>query len=205
MTCVAIYPQPEAGSRKPEADSLTAKCPGALANRVAFLLLFAGLLGLSTQLHAALACTGVEDGGLWCRDVEIPDYDAGFSQDGNTGSTGMPDSGGTGGQTGFGDGGGTDSATADAIKAAAYEIEPHESNPENRATCDVRLEIKIKYAYYEIGKSRKDTLFTGRRPVPGEAYTITYIGSGETEAWIAGPYVGLTPEMVGAPIPGTCG
>ena len=102
-------------------------------------------------------------------------------------------------------GGGITSAIADAIKAAAYEIEPHESNPENRATCDSGLEIKYKYAYYEIGQSRRDTLFTGRRPVPGEAYTITYIGSGETEAWIAGSYVGLTPEMVGAPVPGTCG
>jgi len=98
---------PSTGSRKPEAGScknnhLTAKSPRVLFNRLAFLVLFAGLLGLSAQLRATTACVGVDDDPQHCRDV--PDYDPGFSQDGNTGSTGMPGPGDTGGSDPFGGG-----------------------------------------------------------------------------------------------------
>lgn len=81
MACVAIYLQPSAGSRK--TDPLLAKFTRGRPNGLATLLLLAGLLGLSTQLYAATACTRVDDGGWWC--WEYDDYNVGFSQDGGGG------------------------------------------------------------------------------------------------------------------------
>jgi len=142
-------------------------------------------------------------------EVTAPSEDCGgrtgsfCSSGGGGGGGGSGDTGGIGGETGFGDGSG--GSAADTIKSDAYEIKPSGSNPNDSVTCDWGLEHKIAYAYHEIGKSRTATMFSGRRPIPGEPYTITYVASGETEAWIAGPYIGLSPEIAGAPIPGTCG
>lgn len=127
MTCVAICPETEI--ENPRTCRLPGKFSRTRSHVAALLVLVAGLLGLSTQLQATLACTRVDDGGWYCR--EVVDYSPGFSQGGG-GTPPSQGSGGTGGETGFGEGG-------SALPAGTSPDNPREAEEVAQCGPSIRL------------------------------------------------------------------
>lgn len=173
MTCVAIYSETEVET--PRTCLLPAKLSRTRSHAAALFVLVAGLLGLSTQLQAVMACVTYENGDRYCREVE-DDYSPGFSQDGSGGGPPSMGSGGTGSDgDGFGDAGG--SVQHDFIEVPdSIKVPNDEDNPHSEAQCSSDVSLRAAYAWADLQGQTISLEVTTDSLVE-----ITYVSTGERE------------------------